>query len=199
MKLSVCFSLVVLLFFPFLVYGQDSEYDVKSEVLAFITSRDQEIKEAVRGMEEDPSLREKARSLINDQIDFQEMGMRSLGRFYSDLSTEDQQEFIDVFGQIVRSQSLSDLSVYEAPITIESVSVNGDQASVNTTVEINDANLNVIYHIHRKEDSWWLYDIIIDDVGTVEGYSVSFQTYVRKRGFEAFMESLRKRLAATQN
>jgi len=199
MKRLILTALSLLLVFPSFVFGQDGEEEVKAEVLEFITSRDQEIKAAVRGMEDDPSLQEKARSLINDQIDFQEMGMRSLGRFYDTLSPEEQLEFIDVFSQIVRLQSLSDLSVYQAPIIIESVAVNEDQASVNTTVEINEATLNIVYHIHRKEESWWLYDIIIDDVGTVEGYSVSFQTYVRKRGFEAFMQSLRKKLDASQN
>jgi len=199
MKLNSYLSLTTLFLFPSFVFAQVSEDDVKAEVLAFIISRDQEIKEAVLGMEEDPSLREKARSLINDQIDFKEMGMRSLGRFYEEVSTENQEEFIDVFSQIVRAQSLNDLSVYKSPIIIESVSVNGDEASVNTIVEINNSNLNVIYHIHRNEDTWWLYDFVIDDVGTVEGYSVSFQSYVRKRGFEAFMESLHKRLAKLQN
>jgi len=173
--------------------------DIEAEVRAFITQRDQEIKDAVRGMETDPSLREVARSLINDQIDFEEMGKRSLGRYYEDLTSEERLEFIEVFGGIVRSQSLGDLSVYEAPITIRSVTVNEEQASVNTTATIREDDLEVVYHLHRKGDGWWLYDIVIDGVGTVEGYSVSFQTYLRKRGFEAFMQSLRKKLEATQN
>jgi len=173
--------------------------DIEAEVRAFITQRDQEIKDAVRGMETDPSLREVARSLINDQIDFEEMGKRSLGRYYEDLTSEERLEFIEVFGGIVRSQSLGDLSVYEAPVTIRSVTVNEEQASVNTTATIREDDLEVVYHLHRKGDDWWLYDIVIDGVGTVEGYSVSFQTYLRKRGFEAFMQSLRKKLEATQN
>ena len=143
--------------------------DVEEEVRSFMTQRDQEIKDAVRGMKTDPSLREVARSLINDQIDFEEMGKRSLGRYYEDLTPEERQEFIEVFGGIVRSQSLGDLSVYEAPVSIESVAINGDQATVNTTAEIREDELDVVYHLHRKEESWWLYDIVIDGVGTVEG------------------------------
>ena len=187
----------LLIFVPS-TYGQDTE-EATAEVLAFIISRDQEIKDAVQGMDNDPSLHDKAQSLINDQIDFEEMGRRSLGRYYEDLSDEDKLEYIDVFGQIVRSQSMSDLSVYKAPIIIKSVSVSGEQASVHTFVEIDGSTLDVAYDLHRKLDSWWVYDIIIDDVGTVDGYSASFQTYVRKRGFEAFMQSLHKRLDAIQN
>ncbi len=184
--------MVALILWAPLVVAQDAESDVR----AFVTQRDKEIKAAIRGMKEDPAMREIARSLINDQIDFEEMGRRSLGRYYEDLSSEQRQDFITVFGEIVRSQSLGDLSVYEAPVTIRSVDVRDDKASVSTIAEIREVDVDVLYRLHRKDDTWWLYDIIIDDVGTVEGYSISFQTYVRKRGFDAFMKSLRKKLAA---
>ncbi|MDE2826592.1 MAG: ABC transporter substrate-binding protein [Bacteroidota bacterium] len=169
--------------------------DAESEVRKLIVQRDQDIKAAVRAMETDPSQREVARSLINDRIDFEEMGRLALGRYYEDLSSDERSDFIETFGGIVRAQSLGDLSVYEAPVTIKSVTVTGEKASVSTTSRVRQANLDVVYQLHRKDGAWWLYDIIIDDVGTVDGYSVSFQTFLRKRGFEAFMQSLRKRLA----
>ena len=177
-----------------LVTAQDAE----SEVRTLIVQRDRDIKAAVRAMENDPSQREVARSLINDRIDFEEMGRLALGRYYEDLSSEERSDFIETFGGIVRAQSLGDLSVYEAPVTIKSVTVTGEKASVGTTSRVREANLDVVYQLHRKDGAWWLYDIIIDDVGTVDGYSVSFQTFLRKRGFEAFMQSLRKRLASEE-
>lgn len=172
--------------------------DAESEVRTLITQRDRDIKTAVRAMENDPSQREVARSLINDRIDFEEMGRLALGRYYEDLSSDERSDFIETFGAIVRAQSLGDLSVYEAPVTIKSVTVTGKKASVSTTSRVREADLDVVYQLHRKDEVWWLYDIIIDDVGTVEGYSVSFQTFLRKRGFEAFMQSLRKRLASEE-
>ena len=172
--------------------------DAESEVRTLIVQRDRDIKAAVRAMENDPSQREVARSLINDRIDFEEMGRLALGRYYEDLSSDERSDFIETFGGIVRAQSLGDLSVYEAPVTIKSVTVTGEKASVSTTSRVREADLDVVYQLHRKDGVWWLYDIIIDDVGTVEGYSVSFQTFLRKRGFEAFMQSLRKRLASEE-
>lgn len=194
MKSNLLLVLGTLLLWAPLVVAQDAE----TEVRALITQRDQEIKAAVRGMKEDPALQEVARSLINDQIDFKAMGRLSLGRYYEDISAQQRQDFIEVFGEIVRSQSLGDLSVYEAPVTVESVVVKDNNASVSTIAEIRGSDVEVLYKLHQKGDKWWLYDIIIDGVGTVEGYSVSFQTYVRKRGFDAFMQSLRKKLATTE-
>ena len=172
--------------------------DAESEVRTLIVQRDRDIKAAVHAMENDPSQREVARSLINDRIDFEEMGRLALGRYYEDLSSDERSDFVETFGGIVRAQSLGDLSVYEAPVTIKSVTVTGEKASVSTTSRVREADLDVVYQLHRKDGVWWLYDIIIDDVGTVEGYSVSFQTFLRKRGIEAFMQSLRKRLASEE-
>lgn len=172
--------------------------DAESEVRTLIVQRDRDIKTAVREMESDPSQREVARSLINDRIDFEEMGRLALGRYYEDLSSDERSDFTETFSAIVRAQSLGDLSVYEAPVTIKSVTVTGEKASVSTTARVREADLDVVYQLHRKDGAWWLYDIIIDGVGTVEGYSVSFQTFLRKRGFEAFMQSLRKRLASEE-
>ena len=172
--------------------------NAENEVRTLIVQRDRDIKTAVREMESDPSQREVARSLINDRIDFEEMGRLALGRYYEDLSSDERSDFTETFGAIVRAQSLGDLSVYEAPVTIKSVTVTGEKASVSTTARVREVDLDVVYQLHRKDDAWWLYDIIIDGVGTVEGYSVSFQTFLRKRGFEAFMQSLRKRLASEE-
>ena len=95
---------------------------------------------------------------------------------------------------IVRGQSLSDLTVYNAVVTIDSIGVSGAKAYVRTRADVGGTALKVEYLLRRKEAAWWLYDIILDDVGTVEGYAISFQTYIRKRGFERFMASLKKKL-----
>ncbi len=196
MNLNLLLVLCTLILCVPIVVAQENP---EAEVLALITSRDAEIKDAVRGMEDDPLLREVARALINDQIDFEEMGRLSLGDYYTDLSTEQRQEFTEVFAGIVRAQSLSDLSIYEAPVTIKSASVNLNLATVNTSVELRGQDVEVMYKLYQNASKWWLYDIIIDGVGTVEGYSVSFQTFIRKRGFDSFMESLRKRLATAES
>ena len=176
---------------PGTVVAQDGPRDVR----AFMEQRDHEIKAALQQVDQSEQSRERARSLINDRIDFAEMGRRALGRYDAELSAEERQQFVETFAGIVRAQSLADLSVYNAQVTYDSVGVTGDQAFVRTRARLDQATLKVEYLLHRKAGSWWLFDIVIDDVGTVEGYSISFQTYIRKRGMAAFLESLRRKLA----
>jgi phospholipid transport system substrate-binding protein len=48
--------------------------------------------------------------------------------------------------------------------------------------------------LNRKDGEWRVVDIVLDDVSTAEGYARSFQTVIRKRGFDALMTSLNKKL-----
>ena len=182
---------VVLICLPIPGLAQSPE----TEVRVFLQTRDRDIKQAVaRLVGGTQKERDRAASLINDQIDFAEMGRLALGDYWSDLTDAQRADFVATFGAIVRGQSLSDLTVYNAVVTIDSIGVSGAKAYVRTRADVEGTALKVEYLLRRKEEAWWLYDIILDDVGTVEGYAISFQTYIRKRGFERFMASLKKKL-----
>jgi phospholipid transport system substrate-binding protein len=57
-----------------------------------------------------------------------------------------------------------------------------------------DTEIPVAYEMERREGSWRVTDIVIDEVSTADSYARSFQTVIRKRGFETLMQSLRKKL-----
>ncbi len=170
----------------------------EQQIRAMMQKRDREIKQAIKPLIDNPKTateqqRQHAASLINDQIDFEEMGRQALGKYWADLTQAQRADFVDVFGTIVRAQSLGDLNAYNADVTYDQIKVDGDKAYVKTTASIEDKKLTVGYMLWRKDGLWWLYDIILDGVGTVEGYAISFQSFIRKRGFDKFMNSLYKK------
>lgn len=170
----------------------------KQEIRTMMETRDREIKQAIKPLIDNPkgateAQRQKATSLINDQIDFEAMGEAALGKYWADLTEEQRTEFVDVFGDIVRSQSLSDLEVYNAAVTYDEITVDGGKATVKTTTAYDDKQIEVVYLLGKNDATWWVHDIIIDEVGTVEGYARSFQGAIRKRGFDGLMKSLYKK------
>ena len=187
-------SLFVLGLFVVPARAQSAEQDIR----AMLEKRDRDIKQAVKPLIDNPKTateaqREKAASLINDQIDFEEMGRQALGKYWADLTEAQRTDFVDVFGEIVRSQSLTDLDVYNARVTYEEISVDGDKAYVKTAITYQDRETTVEYILRSKENAWGLTDIILDAVSTVEGYARSFQAAIRKRGFDGLMKSLYKK------
>jgi phospholipid transport system substrate-binding protein len=178
----------------------DSATDESEAIRTMLESRDAEIKSILNGTQSDFSSaqREELMTLINGFIDFRAMGQQALGPFWSDLTEEQRTEFVDVFQDVVRRQSLGDLEVYNSEVTYDRIDVEGDSAFVRTTTRYQGSNTPVDYIMHRKDSTWLATDIVLDGVSTAEGYARSFQNVVRRRGFDTLMNSLKERQQRAQ-
>jgi len=191
----LCLLAAILLLLPVTVMAQPSEAGVRE----MLESRDQDIKSLLGdGDSISADQKEELRSVINGVIDFQSMGSTALGRHWRKLTEEQQAEFIDTFSQIVRSQSLADLDVYRSVVTYDQISVTGNDAHVTTTVIYKEIPTTVEYELRLVEDRWLATDIILDEVSTVKGYSRSFQSVIRKKGFDVLMTRLREKLESLE-
>ena len=174
-------------------WGQ-GESATASEIRQMLEDRDQQIKGILKGTDDyTAEQRKELKELINGVIDFRVMGQRALGAHWDDLSDEQRDEFVSVFRDVVRAQSMSDLGVYNSKVTYDQIEVHDDSAFVRTRTKYEGRTTPVEYVLERREGEWRAEDIIVDGVSTVEGYARSFQTVVRKRGFESLMTSLRKK------
>lgn len=174
------------------VFAQGTEEDVR----ALLEQRDHEIKQVLgTGDTFTNQQREQLKDLVNGVIDFRAMSEAALGSAWESLSDAQREEFVEVFSEIVRTQSLADLEIYRAPVTYEEINVTGDSAYVLTTTVYKEVPAKVEYILgYTPEAGWQAHDIILDDVSTVESYARSFQSVIRKRGFDALMASLHKKL-----
>ncbi len=202
---SLSAGLLALFLLPFLgttpapAQGQQSSpASTQAEIRQMLEERDQEIKSILSGSEDyTEAQRARLKELINGVIDFRVMGQTALGSHWEDLSAEQREEFVAVFQDVVRAQSMSDLDVYNSQVTFDQITVQGDSAYVRTMTEYEGTRTPVEYILKRRDDAWKAEDIVVDEVSTAEGYARSFQTVVRKRGFDALMKSLRKKREET--
>lgn len=193
--LSIFLVLGVCVALPSTAFAQSSSDARADEVRELLEERDREIKRLLGDKETfTAEQRERLKSVINDGIDFEAMGKTAVGPFWWEITPAQREEFVDVFSEIVRNQLLSNLDVYRSKVTYKSVTVNGDSARAVTTTVYKDVPTEVEYVLGTKGDRWQVRDIILDDVSTADGYARSFQTVIRKRGFDALMQSLRKKL-----
>lgn len=191
---------VVLLFSATQAHAQSGASSEADAIRTMLEERDAEIKAILNGTESDFSRaqRQELMTLINGFIDFRAMGQQAMGPFWSDLSDEQRTEFVDVFQDVVRQQSLSDLEVYNSQVTYDRIEVEDDSAFVRTTTRYQGSDTPVDYVMHHKDSTWLATDIILDEVSTAEGYARSFQNVMRRRGFDTLMNSLKKRQARAQ-
>ena len=196
-NISIPFLLWV--FVGFLSTTDTRAQQTADDIRVMLEARDVDIKTLV-GTDEEISdeAREDLRSVINDVIDFRAMGEGALGRHWSKLSTEQQDEFVETFSKIIRTHSLASLDVYRADVEYGEITVSNSNARVVTTTMFKDVPTEVIYELRFTGEEWLATDIILDEVSTVRGYARSFQSVIRKKGFDELMAKLRKKLVEVE-
>src|SRR5690625_23786 len=102
---------------------------------------------------------------------------------------------ISLFYIIIRYNFVKSLNIYRARVIYDSIEVNGETARVETTAELQDVRTTVDYDMIKSGSEWVIVDMTIDDVSTAESYNRQFQSIIRQRGFDALLESLRRRAA----
>lgn len=190
-----CLSVLLLLLLGSHVFEAQAQ-KTPAAVQSFFEERDQAIK-AVLGDANTftEAQRDELKTLINQDMDFHTWGREALGRYWKRLDENQQNAFVQVFGDIVQTHSLADLDIYRADVAYEDISVNGDSARVLTTTTYKNVSTQIAYILAYKDNTWKVQDLVLDDVSTVDGYKRPFQSTMRKRGFDGLMTSLEKRLA----
>ncbi len=176
-----------------LVFAQSGEQEIRT----MLNQRDAEIKELLgpKGSDYTQEQRDQLRDIINGIIDFRAMSKHALGDTYNEITDEQKEEFVSLFSTIIRDNSLNRLDIYRADVTYNEVEVNDDSAVVNTTAQMENVRTSVDYNMEKRDEQWFIIDMSIDDVSTAESYRRQFESIIRKRGFEALLESLRRRAA----
>ncbi|HEX6982764.1 MAG TPA: ABC transporter substrate-binding protein [Balneolaceae bacterium] len=191
----VFFFIGAVLFQPAGAFAQ-SDSDTIQELLE---ERDRQIKELLgpKGTEYTEEVRQKLKNMINEIIDYSAMAQFALQETYDTLSTEQRNEFVDLFSTIIRDHSLSNLNIYRADVIYKEIEVNGDTAVVHTLAQLEDVRTPVIYNMKYDDQKgqWVVTDIIIDDVSTAESYRRQFQNIIRRKGYNSLVEILRERAA----
>ncbi len=197
---STCRHIFLVLIGVLALSAPASAQQTQADIRQMLEQRDRDIKARVgSGDEISDERKEELRSVINDVIDFQAMGEAALGRHWSRLTAEQQDEFVDTFSKIIRSQSLASLDVYRSEVTYDEITVTGENAHVVTTTIFKNVPTKVEYELHYIGGAWIATDIILDEVSTVGGYARSFQSVIRKKGFDELMIKLYKKLEEVES
>lgn len=169
--------------------------DREQEVRTVLEQRDEQIKELLgpEGTEYTEEQRERIRSIVNDMMDYREMGRYALAEKFDELDTEQQDEFVDLFSTIIRDQSLRRLEIYRAEVIYDDIEVDDDRALVTTTAILDNRRIPVLYRMNKSDREWMITDMSVDNAWTAESYRRSFQNIIRRRGFDALIENLRRR------
>lgn len=191
---TILLLLILALAIP-IVTAQPAE---EAAIKQLMERRDRQIKTLLgpSGSTYTDSQRDQLKEIINGIMDYEAMAKIALQDSYEKATAPQRTEFVTLFSSVIRDQSLSKLDIYRAQVIYDKITVTGTQAKVETTAILSNVRTPVWYALEKRATGWVITDMAVDNVSTAESYRRSFQTVIRRRGFDGLLENLRRRAGA---
>jgi phospholipid transport system substrate-binding protein len=158
------------------------------------------VDEALQGLAQTPPeaterRRAEIRRAADALFDFGEMSRRALGRHWSDRTPAERQEFVRLFTDLIAQSYIGKIDRYAGEaIAYTGERVEGETASVRSqVVTAKGSQIPVEYRLHRVNESWTAYDVLIENVSLVGTYRSQFDRIIRAESFASLLKRLREK------
>ncbi len=144
--------------------------------------------------------RARLRQIIYPSFDFAEMARRSLGPAWQRINSQEQEEFIGLFTQLLEESYVSNIESYNGEkILYGREIVDGNFAEVDTKIVSNKGEeFAVNYKLQELNGDWKAYDIIVENVSIVNNYRSQFGRILTKRSFPELLDTIREKVKSLQ-
>jgi len=139
--------------------------------------------------------RTEIRRAADSLFDFTEMSRRALGRHWADRTAAERDEFVRLFTDLIARSYIGKIDRYAGEaIAYTGERVDGDEASVRSqVVTAKGSQIPVEYRLHRSNDNWTAYDVLIENVSLVGTYRSQFDRIIKTESFGDLLRRLREK------
>jgi phospholipid transport system substrate-binding protein len=152
-------------------------------------------KTANPGAEASERRRADIRRAADTLFDFPDMSRRALGRHWTDRTPAEREEFTRLFTDLIARTYIGKIDRYAGEsIAYVGERVDGDEASVRSqVVTAKGSQIPVEYRLHRANDMWSAYDVLIENVSLVGTYRSQFDRIIKAESFADLLRRLREK------
>ena len=128
-------------------------------------------------------------------FDFPDMSRRALGRHWTDRTPAEREEFVRLFTDLIARSYIGKIDRYAGEsIAYVGERVDGEEASVRSqVVTAKGSQIPVEYRLHRANDTWSAYDVLIENVSLVGTYRSQFDRIIKAESFADLLRRLREK------
>lgn len=139
--------------------------------------------------------RAEIRRAADGLFDFTEMSRRALGRHWADRTPAERAEFVRLFTDLIAAAYIGKIDRYAGEaIAYTGERVEGETASVRSqVVTAKGSQIPVEYRLHRVNENWTAYDVLIENVSLVASYRSQFDRVIRTSSYEELVRRLKDR------
>lgn len=152
-------------------------------------------------MEAEEIKREKLSLIYEHMFDDVEFSKRALGRHWNSINTAQQQEFVQLFRQVIEMAYIDHILSYsnEKVVFDRETIVSESKAEVQTRIVTSSKEIPVSYRMIMNDSDWKVYDVAIENVSLVLNYRSQFNEILAKDTFEHLFEILREKVKVKSN
>ena len=167
--------------------------DTTSRVLAAM-SRDREAVQA-----ESALASQVVQSIVMPNVDLKRVSQLVLGKHWRKATKDQQERFMAAFGaQLVRTYviAVTDYLTVSDKIGVEisylpvNLSKDKKKALVRSRIGKSSIRVSIDYRLHRVNDTWKVYDVLVEGVSVVSTYRKSYTEAAIKRGIDHVIERI---------
>jgi phospholipid transport system substrate-binding protein len=142
---------------------------------------------------------DKLRQIVAGTFDFTEMAKSALGYHWKQITSDQQQEFTNVFVAFIEDSYLSKLNEYRGQqVNFKRASNDGTQyAQVSTEVtQASGEPIKMDFRLLQKDGSWKIYDVTVDAISIIANYRNQFNRVMNNQGYQKLIDDLKSKQAS---
>jgi phospholipid transport system substrate-binding protein len=148
-----------------------------------------------KSAEKQKERRQQIRQVIASRFDFPEMAKRSLGSNWQKGSSEEQQQFVELFTELLERSYADQIESYDGEkIIYGRENVSQDHADVDTKIVTKKGEqISVNYKLRSAGGDWKVYDVVIENISLVNNFRSQFNRILANGSFAELLKRLQSK------
>jgi phospholipid transport system substrate-binding protein len=131
-------------------------------------------------------------------FDEMEFSRRTLTRNWKKFSPKQQEEFVNLFEQVLEKAYLDKILDYsnEKIVFYKETMIPEDKAEIQSKIVTSSKEIPIDYRMILKDGKWKVYDVVVENVSLVQNYRTQFNEILADGTPEQLLQTLRKKVKA---
>lgn len=139
--------------------------------------------------------KERIHLVMLENFDFEEVSKRVLGKHWQKGEVRARKhEFIPLFTELLEAAYLNLAQIAKVKkIAYQGEELDGEYASVHSTVFLTDKEITVVYRLYRKDNGWKIYDVTAMGVSLIGNYRSQFDRLLTNGSLDGLLKKMERK------
>lgn len=144
--------------------------------------------------------KEQLRETLLPRFDWVEMARQTLGKHWDNVPSR-HGEFVSAFADFLGNSYVGKIGSYkDEKILFVEETVNQHQALVKTKIVSTKGEATAVnYKLHRIDDEWKVYDVVVEDISLVVNFRSQFNRILAKGSFDDLLRQMKEKETKNRN